>query len=412
MRPLIRIATLLLVPLLVAPPVGLAQGWEGSFRQALKNGGALVEDAQGKILFEHRSQEPFIPASILKIATSACALNTLGPKVRFATDLFLTKDKKLAIKGYGDPFLTSEELSNLALELKQKGLRRVTGIIADPSHFAEQITIDGASSSNNPYDAINGALLANFNTIHFLKNPDGTIASAEPQTPLTPLAHAFAKRYPAGIRRVNLGKDLKRGTQYTGELLAALLKEEGVEVQGSVTVGVIPEKAKHYHRYQSSKQLAEIIRSLLEFSTNFMANQLFLVMGARKYKAPATLEKGRKAFRHCLENKIGWRGVPVFEGAGLSRNNKVSPRQMMHLLRHFEKYRELLPLEKGVFRAKTGTLTGVNTLAGYFNRDDGTTVRFVLMVNDAVPYSYKFRLAKQLYRGINGHPPSMPAKKQ
>lgn len=390
------------VLLLAAPP---AHGWQQQFTQALKNGGAYVETETGEVLFDHRSQEKFVPASTIKVATSLCALKLLGDNFHFVTDFYVTKDNLLAIKGYGDPFLVSEELDLIAQKLAVIGLKEISGIQLDMSYVESNVTIDGVANSANPYDALNGALVANFNTVYFHKSPNGHIQSAEPQTPLTPIARIETKRHPAGKHRVNLGKDYKKGGRYFAELLTEFLKRYDIAVHGDISFGPVPDKSKPFYQHQSSKPLPEVIRGLLEFSTNFMANQLFLVMGAHRYGPPATAEKGQRALVECLGQEIGWKDFQLTEGAGLSRKNRVTARQMMQLLRQFQPYRELLPTESGVFQAKTGTLHGVNTYAGYFPHDNGQTIRFVILVNYQVPYNYKFKLAKMLYTGINGHAP-------
>ena len=142
----------------------------------------------------------------------------------------------------------------------------------------------------------------------------------------------------------------------------------------------------------------------MEYSTNFTANQLFLVLGAKAYGAPATFEKGQKVLQEFLRQEIGWKNFELWEGAGLSRKNRVTAKQMMQLLHFFEPYRELLPEKYGVIHAKTGTLYGVNTYAGYFPNGNGELVKFVILINDQVAYDYKFRLARKLYQGITGHP--------
>lgn len=381
-----------------------AQSWKTNFITALKNGGALVEDSRGKTILDHRSNTYFIPASTIKIATAAMVLHHLGANFRFITDFYLTKDKKLVIKGFGDPSLTSEELADIAKALRQKRIKNIRGIIIDTSYFSTNIVIDGASASSNPYDAVNGALIANFNTVYVQKFKNGRIVSAEPQTPLTNLARQRAKRMSAGKRRVNLGKSSKKGALYAGELLSEFLKLEGVKIEGSISLGTIPGNAKEIYQHQSSKPLSEIVRDLLEHSTNFSSNQLFLVIGAEKYGAPATVEKGQRALREFLSIQVGLKGFQVFEGAGLSRMNRITPQQMMALLRYFQPYKDLLPMES-VFQAKTGTLRGVNTFAGYFQDRYGEEYRFVIFVNSEVPYDYKFRLAKRLYTGITGLKP-------
>lgn len=381
--------------------------WKRSFIRALKNGGVLVEDDSGKILLSHRSESSFIPASILKIATSACALEILGRGFRFPTDFFLTGDRRLVVKGYGDPFLVSEEMTRIADALVAQGLHEIQGIILDGTYFAPDIVVDGTSHTPNPYDALNGALIANFNTVNVHKTgsgPRASVASAEPQTPITPVALEVSKNLPSGKQRVNIGSDQLKGARYAGELLAAFLKMKGIEVRGRIENGVKPADAKLLYRHLSSKTMDDVVRELLNYSTNFMANQLFLVMGAERLGSPATVEKGRKVLTDFLAERVGWKGFNVFEGAGLSRQNRVTPRQMVSLLRYFEPYRNLLPKEGGVFLAKTGTLTGANTLAGYFSLGNGKTARFAILVNDKVPFDYKFRLGKMLYTGIVNEP--------
>ncbi len=385
--------------------VWAGDSWQTMLTVALKNGGAYVETESGKPLFDHRGDEAFIPASIMKVATSAATIHTLGRDFRFATEFYVTKDRELVVKGYGDPFLVSEEIIQIAKILKEKGLKRVDGMILDTTYFAPDIVIDGTSHTPNPYDALNGALIANFNTVNVHKEGSGeraAVLSAEPQTPITPLAVETAKDLPRGSQRVNIGADPLKGALYAGELIAEFLKKEGIPVTGGMKVGKKPEGAVLLYRHQSSKSLDDVIRELLEYSTNFMANQLFLVMGAVKFGATATIEKGHRVLTDFLSEEVGWKKFHVQEGAGLSRLNQVTPRQMTALLKYFEPYKDLLPEEDHLYHAKTGTLTGVNTLAGYMPMGNGRFARFAILVNDTVPFDYKFKLGKMLYDGLNG----------
>ncbi|MBI4411604.1 MAG: D-alanyl-D-alanine carboxypeptidase, partial [Deltaproteobacteria bacterium] len=350
----------------------------------------------------HRSNDHFIPASTIKVATAACALYTLGKGYRFITEFYTTGDGDLAVKGYGDPLLLSQELAQIAGVLDSKGVRQVRNIILDDSYFDSNIVIDGVSRSDNPYDALNGALFANFNTINVKKLKNGKVVSAEPQTPITPLAEAMAKKLRAGTHRINLGNNPEKARLYVGELLAVFLKEEGVPVTGAVRPGRVPSSADLVYRHRSSKDLTEILRGMLDFSTNFTANQLFLAMGAQQLGPPATVEKGVTVLKSFLKNNVGWTGFSLAEGSGLSRQTQVTPRQLVTLLEYFQSSQDLLPLHDKVFLAKTGTLNGANTYIGYFPLPGGHTARFALMVNDHVPYDYKFKLAKMLYNGFHG----------
>ncbi len=391
---------ILILLLLIASSTSWAVDWQKQFIASLKNGSILVKNGQGRIILEHRTDESFIPASTIKIATAACALHELGSHYHFKTEFFLTPQNILAVKGYGDPLLVSEEIVKIAQSLKRKGLSTIEGIVLDASYFDPQIVIDGASQSTNPYDALNSALLANFNTISVKKFKNGKIVSAEAQTPLTPIALQAGKKLRAGTHRINLAFDRDRSIRYVGELLKTFLEKEGVQVNGEITPGVVPQDASLFYTHYNSLPLTEVLRGLLEFSTNLTSNQLFLVMGAKKLGAPATVEKGVRVLTQFLNQQMGWSHFHIEEGSGLSRKNRVTARQMMKLLDYFEPYRDLLPIKDHFFQAKTGTLNGVNTYAGYFSLPNGNDIKFVMLINDQVPYEYKFQLAKKLYDNL------------
>lgn len=378
-----------------------ANAWQEKFISDLKNGGAYVVAQDGKVLFEHRADDNFIPASISKVAISAAALKVLGADYRFKTEFFQTKDGCIAVKGYGDPFFVSEEIEAAALGIKTRGVGAASCIIVDTSYFAPNIATDGASESNDPYNALNGALIANFNTV-FVQRSGSQIVTAEPQTPLTKIARARAMSAPAGKQRVNLGADPQQGALYAGELIAAFLNRNGVRVDGDVRLGGVPPGSRLVYTHISSKRLADVIRSCLEFSTNFIANQLFLVLGAQVHGAPATPDKGVDVLQSFLKRDVGWQRAAMFDGAGLSRKNSVTPKQMVELLKYFEPNKDLLPMEKGKFLAKTGTLNSVNTLVGFFNSPKFGLCRFAILVNSPVPFDYKFRMAEEMYRGVLG----------
>lgn len=379
---------------------GISAAEKAHLVSGLKNGGALVVDGMGNSLLSHRENDSFIPASTIKVATAASALKIFGNTHRFTTEFYKTEDGFLGIKGYGDPFLVSEEIALIAKEIKRSGENFFKGILIDTSYFSSGIVIDGASTSSNPYDAITGALVVNFNTISVVKQKNGQIISGEPQTPLTPLAISEAKKLGRGKHRVNLGNSRLRCIQYAGELISAFLRKEGIEVLGPIKSGIIPENAGFLVLHKSSRTLEESVREFLGYSTNFMANQIFLAVGAKVHGAPATIEKGQMVLNEFLRNDVGWKNFRVVEGAGLSHLNRVTPKDMMALLQYFEPNKNLLPLKEHLFLAKTGTLRGVNTFMGFFKSRDGKWIKFVLLINSPVSFDHKFKLAKELYRAL------------
>ncbi|MBX7147607.1 D-alanyl-D-alanine carboxypeptidase [bacterium] len=391
----------ILILILFLLPLTSYAGWKDELTTALKNGGAYVLDENGKVLYEHRSGEKFIVASTMKLATAALALKVLGPDHHFSTPFYLNSNHDLIVKGAGDPSLTSEDLAQIASDLKER-VGKVHDIILDTSFFEPNIVIHGSSSTTNPYDAINGALLVNFNTVNIKKSKTGVIESAEPQTPITPIAIAAGKNLKAGKSdRINLGKDPIRSAKYAGELLTAFLTKEGVAPTGTIKLGQAPDNTNPVYSYRSPKSLEDILKSLLEYSTNFMANQIFLVCGSQVEGGVATMEKAKRVLNNFLKTEVGLSDFVAEEGSGLSRFNQFTPREMVKLVSYLKPYHDLFPLKDHVFHAKTGTLSGVSTFAGFVDLGN-REARFALFVNDDVGGHYKYQVAKLMYQGLMG----------
>lgn len=364
----------------------------------VKNGSIRVESHDGSPLIRYRDTESFVPASVLKIATAFCALEQLGSDFRFETGFLKDNDDTIYIRGSGDPSLVSETLASIAQNLANS-MKRVDRIIIDTSLFADDLNIDGSERSLNPYDAKNSAFVGNYASATVTHSRKGEVFSAESQTPLTAISRQAALRLPRGTtERVNLSTDWRVGARYGGELLAAFLEQYGVSGSKNVALGTLPNNAQVLFIYRSSLTLGEIVKSMLEYSTNFTANQLFLVLGAERYKAPATVQKGQQVMHTCLQQKLGWHDFHVEEGSGLSRKNRLTSAQVTDLLKSFERYSSLMPMKNG-FVAKTGTLRGVSSLAGYLDLGGQIGIaRFCIIINSEVPGSHKFHVARELQR--------------
>ena len=192
--------------------------------------------------------------------------------------------------------------------------------------------------------------------------------------------NAMGARLRPGIHRLNFSQDSARSRRLVGELLQAFLLQHGVAISGTIRTGSIPEGTPPFYRYVSSTSLAEIVRVMLLYSNNFIANQLFLACGANGYGAPATWEKGEKALTaYLLGSGLGKGDFQVREGSGLSRENRITPTAMLHLLDLFSPYAHLLPTRGGRL-LKSGTLTGVYAYAGYFTNGPSLDP-FVLILN-------------------------------
>ena len=360
----------------------------------LKNAGLLVVNEQGHLLKADNNNRSFIPASTTKIVTAWLALDRWGENHRFSTDFYYDPATyTLSIKGSGDPFLVSEELAIIASRLRQKGVTRVDKIVLDGTRFQQGLILPGTSKTNNPYDAVPSALAANFNTVN-LKKVNGKVRSAEKQTPLTAYARSMARGFKKNKLRLNTGRDPRNAEYYFGELLSAFLKQQNIAVKNNIVSGKTPLQTPFYQHY-NSRTLGDMIRPMMKYSTNFIANQLVLMMSSEHYGRAANAADVKRYMEDVLKTVFKWQNFSFREGAGLSRHNRISPEQLVHLLQNFRQWRHLLPeVESGVF-AKSGTLKKVSTLAGYIVRN-GEWQPFALMMNQSVPYKLRNRIAKEL----------------
>jgi serine-type D-Ala-D-Ala carboxypeptidase/endopeptidase (penicillin-binding protein 4) len=338
----------------------------------------LVMDAEGNELVAQNADEPFVPASVTKIVTAWVAMQVLGGDYRFQTRFYLDADRKLYVRGGGDPFLISEELALLAPQLVAAvGKQPLTGIVLDASYFPANLSIPGIEDSNRSYDAINTALAVNFNTIQAVRRGN-KIVSGEEQTPITPLAISqFQARGPKGKGRISLAQDPAVSLRYAGELLAAFITQAGGNVKGKITTGAVPKNLEPVYVHRQSRTLSEILGELLRASNNYIANQVFLEIGGQRRGSPVSIEKSLEVTRESLGAQGLAEAIRLEEGSGLSRGNRFTARGLARLLHLFAPHADLLTKSKDA-AYKTGTLEGVRTLAGYTNTSTHGRVRFVI----------------------------------
>jgi D-alanyl-D-alanine carboxypeptidase/D-alanyl-D-alanine-endopeptidase (penicillin-binding protein 4) len=342
----------------------------------------LVVDGNGEIVISKNDTQKLLPASILKLFTSLVAIHYLGPEYRYRTEFYIDNNSNLKVKGYGDPLLISEVVRDisrlLAALLGQTAI--INDLVVDDSYFIQPLTIPGVSSSAQPYDAPNGALCVNFNTVFFKSSPSGYI-SAEPQTPLLAYAKKIIRKRKLKTGRIVLSHEEKENTIYAGKLFEYFLKQEGVQVRGRVTPG----RVNYTHdrlifRYTSRFSLTEIISMLLEYSNNFTVNQLLITAGIEAFGPPGNLKKGVEAAVAYASRELAIADMTIVEGSGIARQNRVSARQMMRVLEAFEPHFVLLR-QQGRDFYKTGTLHGIKTRAGYITSQNGGRYRYVVMLN-------------------------------
>lgn len=387
----LRLPSLCLLLLVILLSVGIANADAGKQQRAnprgpqaldglVSRGGYGVGSSQS-VKLGHNLDHPYTPASILKIVTALAALEILGPDFRFETRFTVNSQGDLFIQGFGDPLLDSEEVLAIAGYLKGLGINEVHDLVLDNSAFRLRTTGDGNAGSLNPYDAANGALAVNFNTTNLRVMANGTVVSAEPQTPTLAIMKEVGNQLPPGIQRINISQDKERIPRYVGQLFQASLAQEGVQVRGTIRAGATPTGLNPIFVHRGKVPLTEIVRAMMRYSNNYIANQLFLTVGAKRYGYPADWPKARAAMQDFYKARLP-KAAPFIhleEGSGLSRKNTVTPVAMLAVLDTFHPFADLLQ-EKDGHRIKTGTLEGVYSLAGYLSSGNGLE-SFVIILN-------------------------------
>ena len=360
----------------------------------------LVMDAEGNELVAQNTDEPFVPASVAKIVTAWLAMEVLGGDYRFETRFYLDDKRVLYVRGGGDPFLISEELVTLATELVAAvGKKPITGMVLDASYYPSNLRIPGIENTGDAYNALNSALAVNFNTISAVRSGN-KVHSAEKQTPITPLAITqFRLRGPKkGSGRISLSQDPTVSLQYAGEVIAAFIERSGGSLKSKISTGTVPERLEPIYIHRQSRTLSEILVELLRASNNYIANQVFLEIGARRLGGPVSLEKSLQVAREMLAAYGLAETIHLEEGSGISRNNHFTARGLAKVLELFEPHAALLRGHDGGMN-KTGSLEGVRTLAGFADTSSHGRVRFVISLtsNDG---NMRFRLLRAIESGL------------
>jgi len=346
----------------------------------------VIDASEDQVLLSLNPRKPFTPASVLKVLTTAAALETLGPDYRFRTGVYtngsvspdgtLTGD--LYLVGRGDPGLSEAAtgfsggaaFEELAQAVASRGIRRVEGdIIGDDSYFpaVEQ----GGRWPSKDLETIHGARISalsiNNNVIWvnvwpgIRKKPVNV--GIEPRTSYFRIRNlavtgsrrarrSIAIRLIPGTRTIVVSGVLPERHNYSkfvpmdrpAETAAAIYRDQllrlGISVEGSVRTlragasSASPQAGLTLLAEHRSPPLIRGLEVINKQSQNLHAEMLLRTLGA-EVAGSGTNEAGLDAVRRFLiEAGIEDREVSLSDGCGLSRENLLTPRFQTSLLKY------------------------------------------------------------------------------
>lgn len=353
--------------------------------RSLKGGSVVVLDpVTGTVLFSQLADRPRIPASTAKLATAAAALNVLGTSTRIPTIAYRFGDTVYLVGG-GDPTLVraggGNPLAGGSASLRELAKSSVTGFTAN-------------STIRLVYDssAFTGPRLGPGWSRSF---PTTGVAA-----PVTALVVDGGRVRPGATSRVS------DPAKQAASVFAGYLRSQGLDVS-SVRPGPLHEKATEIARVESPP-VADIVQRMLTESENNFAEAIAHLTGGKLLGNPSFAGGAEATEKELVNLGISVEGLSLADGSGLSGQNKVPARLLAEVLSDvvMASDPDLSPIGpglavagltgtlagrfntaatrpgRGVVHAKTGTLTGVTSLAGTVLDADGRVLVFALMANN------------------------------
>jgi len=345
--------------------------------------GCLRVDAGGRVVVSKSADKELTPASNMKIATAAVALEVLPPTTRFVTKVVgNVKDGvvegDVVLVGGGDPLLVSREylpteknpttsptyIDDLADAVKAAGVTTINGsVVGDESYLDDDRYIDDWSSGiRGTEGGPLGALMVN----------DGVVIG-EPLKPDNPAIAAAAE-------------------------FTRLLRAKGIAVNGDPREAKGPPTGETIAEI-SSAEVSSVVAEMLTNSDNNTAEILVRHIGLARSLQPTTAA-GLAVIDASLK-EWGIDGVESVDGSGLSRGNRMTCSSLIELLERAPiggalkkglavagstgTLRDVFKETKvaGKLLGKTGTLLNVKTLGGVLPVSDTDEVVMALFLNGA-----------------------------
>jgi serine-type D-Ala-D-Ala carboxypeptidase/endopeptidase (penicillin-binding protein 4) len=385
----------------------------------------------------------FIPASNVKLITTAVALRQLGAMTRLRTSVYrvpsISPTPSLLVVGRGDPSLTTIGLQSIAQQLQQRGIKQIGQISFDDSYFrGEQINADWewGDLSTDYAPAINSLMLnQNSNPLivssqqvglplkYTWKDPSLNNWQVDNQSWAVPIGQSvssvdaiaiFGKstirltgKLALNAAPIQIDLPLVNPAESFVSAFRQSLDRSGITVGSTQLVSGqnttnLPEVAAI-----NSPTIAELITETNQQSNNVYAEVLLRSIGRTQLGHYISTEDTSSFGITSISQRLTEMGVDpqayrIRDGSGLSRHNLVAPTTFIKVLSAMaisptgQVYRDSLPIAgfsgslknrmkgtpaQGIVRAKTGSMSGVVSLSGYINPPQYSPLVFSIILN-------------------------------
>ncbi|MCW8419494.1 D-alanyl-D-alanine carboxypeptidase/D-alanyl-D-alanine endopeptidase [Fluoribacter dumoffii] len=409
------------------------------------NLGIVVLDlTSGQTLYSRNADRLYIPASNMKLFSEAAALMVLGPDYRFKNQLSISAGKiehgvlqgNVYVRLSGDPSFNRDDLKTLLYSLKKWNINTIQGNVYIDSSVAGVdpyppgwLTTDLSYS----YGAPNAPVMVDSNRLTVTVNPGaqaGSPAIVEADDGGGAIAINNQATTKADAKKCGVGFSLdqenhltvrgcigvgqwavqqrlaiKNPLMYSQAMIKSQLTQANIQLNGQVELGKTPTGALLVAS-QQSKQVSQLMADTLKPSDNLYADSLYLHAAEKlNHGVPVNWRSAEPLIKNFLQSQTGidFSKAIFTDGSGLSRYSLVTPKQTISLLQFlYQRFplsyeyiaalpisgrdgtlqkRFKIPTQQGFVRAKTGTMTGINSLSGYLYTANGHTLAFAMYVN-------------------------------
>lgn len=400
--------------------------------------GILVQTlGDRQTLYAQDAERFFIPASNLKLLTTAAALEVLGDRYTIRTSVYQVHSDQVIIRivGRGDPSLTDAELSQLAQQIRDRHITQIDQLIADDSYFqgdAVNPTWEWEDIQSG-YGAPVNSLILNQNLIGLtlfpqnLGQPLRVVWDDPAETSRWQINNASRTVAATATESLQVGRELGRSqlnlrgqlrvgsepeavaiaipqpSRYFLQRFKQALQQQSIRVNQSL-VETAPETQGTEVAAVESPPLAKLVIEANQESNNLYAESLLRTLGATQTaETDSSLGAGLEVLKKALSQLgVDPTSYTLVDGSGLSRHNSVTPETLVQTLQGMESsphstvYRNSLAVAgssgtlrnrflntpvAGKLQGKTGFLSGSTALSGYLEPPDYDPLVLSILVN-------------------------------